>query len=153
MKKFQFAFATLLKLKSVAEAEAQRELQNIKAKVRSEEDILYRMYESVENSYQLGLEYKLEGKEVSPRLDVVDTFIKGQNIRIEQKREEIRRLKQLEEEKQEIWLEKRKEKKSLELLKERKMDEHKKEVMQKQAKNLDDIISTRFAARVGEENG
>ncbi|MCB0349343.1 MAG: hypothetical protein KDD37_10945, partial [Bdellovibrionales bacterium] len=66
MKKFQFTFSTLLKLKSVAEAQAQKDLQDIKAKVRSEEKILYAMYESVENSYQLGLQYKLEGTEVSP---------------------------------------------------------------------------------------
>ncbi|MCB0348972.1 MAG: flagellar FliJ family protein, partial [Bdellovibrionales bacterium] len=91
--------------------------------------------------------------EVSPRLEVVDTFIFGQNKRIEMKREEIRRLKQLEEEKYDIWQEKRKDKKSLELLKERKFEEYKKEVMKKQAKDLDDMITTRFKLQLEDENG
>jgi flagellar FliJ protein len=144
MKKFKFVFETLLKLKSLAESQAQKDLQDIKAKVRKEELVLVEMYESVENSYQLGLEYKVEGKEVSPKLDIVETFIIGQNKRIVQKREEIRRLKQQEEEKHEVWLEKRKEKKSLELLKDKKFEEFKKEKNKKETNKIDDMVSVRF---------
>jgi flagellar protein FliJ len=144
MKKFKFIFETLLKLKTLDEQQAQKDLQDIKAKVRKEEQVLYQMYESIEDSYQLGLQYKVEGKEVPPKLDVVDTFIKGQGKRIEVKREEIRRLKQVEEEKYEIWLQKRKEMKSLELLKDKKIEEFRKEVNKKEAKKLDDMVTVRF---------
>lgn len=144
MKKFKFVFETLLKLKSLAESQAQKDLQDIKAKVRKEEQVLVSMYESVENSYQLGLEYKVEGTEISPKLDIVETFIVGQNKRIEYKREEIRRLKQQEEEKYEIWLEKRKEKKALELLREKKFEEFKKERKKKETAKIDDMVSARF---------
>lgn len=144
MKKFKFSLEAVLKLRSLEEAQAQKELQEIRAKVRSQELVLHQMYESVEKSYQLGLEYKVEGEQVSPKLEVVDVFIHGQNKRIELKREEIRRLKQQEEEKQEAWLQKRKEKKALEVLREKKYEEFKKEVSRKETIKIDDMISARY---------
>lgn len=142
MKKFKFSLEGLIKVRKYREEQLRVELNQLQAKVQKEEQDLYQMYEKIEETYQLGLQYKQEGISVPPKLDNVDNFIYAEKLNVEKKSNEIRQLKQLIEKKEFEWLEARKELKIIEKLREKKEKIHKVEQRKIEQKKLDDLIST-----------
>ena len=75
--------------------------------------------------------------------DWTDEFIKGQNILIQRKKEIAREQMMVVEEKKEIFLEAVQQRKILEKHKEKAKDEAKKLLAKKEAKAMDDIVTSR----------
>ena len=143
MKKFSFRLDSLLKIRRFQAEQTRIELSLLQAKVQKEEIELRKMYENIENSFHLALEYKLGGDLIQPKLDQIDAYIFGERHRIVLKSDEIRQIKQDVEKKEYEWLEARKEVKRLEILREKKRIEHKKEVNKKEQKEMDDLVNMR----------
>ena len=116
MKKFSFRLDSLLKIRGFQAEQLRIQLSLLQSKVLNKEKELRQMYENIEHSFQLALEYKLEGISIQPKLDQVDSYIYGEKYKIVELSDAIRILKQEVEQKEYQWLEARKEVKRLEQL-------------------------------------
>tara|TARA_B100001248_G_scaffold262689_1_gene260939 strand:+ start:3273 stop:3719 length:447 start_codon:yes stop_codon:yes gene_type:complete len=143
MKKFRFRLEGVLKIKRFQAEQLQMEVASIQAKVQNEQKQLVQMYENIEQSYALALEYKKNGKNIQGLLDQVDAHIYGERHHIKEKSDQIRILKQELERKEYEWLEMRKEVKKLEVLKDKKEQIFKKEMQKREQKEMDDLVNMR----------
>lgn len=140
---FRFGLEPVLKHRQRLEEIAQREFANAQAEVDA---ILKRL----EDMYTRLDEVRVEIAEAETRgqlndVRIMEAFISGHKIRIEDVRKEARRLLQAAEEKQEALILAAQEKKVLSKLKEKRFAEYKERLNRIEAKNQDDQTMMRQA--------
>jgi flagellar FliJ protein len=147
--KFEFTLETVLKYRTRLEEQAQQAYYEAK---RSADDLLLeikQMYQHLDEA-RIEIQRELVAQTSSARLQVLETFIAGQKIKIEMARKEVRQRLVLVEEKQDLLIAATREKMALAKLKERRWAEFKKMKLRKETKILDEMVTTRMSGRIKE---
>lgn len=142
--KFEFSFEKLLDHKKTLEDVAKRNWAEKKALLDAELEKLDQMYQLIDDSRKRAMDLAITGGAQGPMLVGIDEFINGQKIRIERHRSQIRELMAEVERLHELLVEAAKERKTLEKLRERKLEEFRLLRRKKEAKEIDELVVTRF---------
>jgi flagellar FliJ protein len=142
--KFAFTFETLLKYKTSLEDVARRDWAEAQGKVDVAMKELDALYDQVDQSRLSAAQLVKKGGAQSTELILIDEFIKGQGLRIEQKRLKIRELMAIAEAKHDELVEAAKERKKLDKLKEHQFEAFRLRRKKDDAKKLDELVVTRF---------
>ncbi|MES2965875.1 MAG: flagellar export protein FliJ [Bdellovibrionota bacterium] len=142
--KFEFSLESLLDHRRRVEEMAQRDWAEAQGKVDRAVAKLSEYYDQVDEARQRSASLESQGGAQAGALISNSEFIGGQKYRIEAQRQTIRGLKEEAERLQEILIEAAKETKTLEKLKERQMEEFKLKRRKLEAKEMDELVVTRF---------
>ena len=137
---FKFSYEKLLEHRKTLENVAQREAAEATAAVNQCKRELAHLYRLIDEARLRSMQLSRSGGSIGAAGADIDQFIRGQNIRIEHKRKELRDLQMVEEERIQALVERTKDKKILEKLKERRLAEYKKDQKKKELKRIDDIV-------------
>lgn len=156
MKKFKFKLETVLKERKKVEDQRLKDWTLARQLIQAIYDQLAalesRLVEAVDETTALSAQPTgTVGMVIS-----MDSFIKGQKIRIEWKRREVERAEKIVEKARLLYVTARQKREAIEKLKERKHTEYKDAVRKHEAKIMDDIYIMNGAARrrmVEEEEG
>ncbi len=144
MKKFNFKYKRLKKIRKIQEELANKEYQIAATESRKQADELNEMYDLITKTREFQLE-KLKNNEVNPQEFVMQTeFFTGQKVRIENKTSEVRSSKQIVEDKLDILFDKHKSRKQIEKLEEKKKTQYNEEYKYHQLQVMEDIFMTRI---------
>lgn len=138
---FKFRLEKVLEHRRRLENEAKRDYFEALAKTVEANGKLKSLYTAIDDCRHRAHELQRVGggRDVVFSLQDVDTFIRGQLIRIDQQRKLVRELKQVEEEKQELLIEASKERQALEKLREKRLSEYQQGISQREALEVDDL--------------
>jgi flagellar protein FliJ len=142
--KFEFSLESLLDHRRRVEDVAQKDWAEAQAKVDQAVAKLNEFYDQVDEARQRTASLENQGGAQAGALISNSEFIGGQKYRIEAQRHVIRGLKAEAERLQDILIEAAKETKTLEKLRERQLEEFKIKRRKLEAKELDELIVTRF---------
>ena len=142
--KFTFSLESLLVHRKRLEDVAQRDWAEAQAKVDAAQRELKSFYAQVDEARLRSSMIEKQGGTQASQLISIDEFIGGQAYRIEKQRSKIRELISEAERLQELLVEAVKETKTLVKLKERQFNEHKLHRRKQEAKQMDDVVVTRF---------
>ena len=142
--KFEFSFEKLLEHKKTLEDIARRNWAEKQGELDKGLKKLEDMFGQIDESRQRALTLGTNGGATGPALVQIDEFINGQKIRIERHRASLRELMAEVERLHELLVEAAKERKTLEKLKERRLEEFKKLQKKREAKEIDELVTTRF---------
>ena len=142
--KFEFSFEKLLDHKKTLEDIARRNWAEKRRELDAGLKKLEDMFGQIDESRQRALALGTSGGATGPALVQIDEFINGQKIRIERHRASLRELMAEVERLHELLVEAAKERKTLEKLKERRLEEFKKLQKKREAKEIDELVTTRF---------
>jgi flagellar FliJ protein len=144
MKKFKFRLETLKRARKISQDLAQREYAEAQKKVRDQMALIQGMYTQIDKSREKSELIQLEGGQCRDELVVIEEFINVQKIKILNARSVARDLMQIAEECLDALTIKTQEYKIIEKLKEKQTEEYRKEKNKKQAKEIDDLVITRY---------
>lgn len=143
--KFKFSYQKLLAHKQTLEEIAQKNLAEAQRSLDSAKTELKALFQAVDDVRARAFEIERQGGQSQNSGAVADEFANGQKIRIGKQREVIRERDMIVEQRQEELILAARERKTLEKLKEKKIEEFKTEVKRKEQKEVDDMITMRFA--------
>lgn len=144
--KFRFPYEKLLEHRKRLQEEASKVLAVAERALADEKDKLNKLYDGSSQA----LQFRFEGERSRAHPDLlksVDTFTKGQVIRIEAQRKVVRQHQQTVEEKRETLREAAVSFKIIERLREKKKEGFDEEFKKREAKELDEIVLMRASWR------
>jgi flagellar FliJ protein len=144
MSKFRFKLEKVLQHRKVLEDMAQRDLEEAVAQLISLENQVQKYHESITTARETAYQIQTQGGNPGPALSQIDSFIKGQEVRIERENIKIKEQQSLVENLREILRQKAIDYKILEELREKKKQEFVKEQNRLEQKENDEMNSMRF---------
>lgn len=140
---FRFGLQNVLRHRKILRDEAQRDYQEAQFKVNQVLDQIRIMYNEIDNARKSIHELHLQGGNFATQVVQIEGFIEGTKLRIEIEKKKARELMMIADEKQQVLSQKSQEFKMIEKLREKKVEEFKIANRKKEAKELDDLVSTR----------
>jgi flagellar FliJ protein len=142
--KFKFPLESVLKHRKSVEKLAVKSFMEAQQRLEECLSAIRRMYEGMDESrLKIAKLHKLGGANIGEIVDL-ETFIQGQGIRVDKRREEARELMAEVEHRQDLLQEAVKDVKMMEKIKERRKNEFDLKVQKKEYKSLDDMNIMRF---------
>lgn len=141
---FKFAFSTLLRHRHNLEEAARKEFLEAQARVDQCLKDLDQLYEDQDQARLEIEKISRQGGHNSPRLQALDEFIAGTEIKIQRQRAKARELIQVAEDKRDILIEAAKEHKILLKVKDRRYAEFKRAERKREEKVMQDLVTMRF---------
>lgn len=144
MAKFKFKLQKILQHRKTLEDIAQRDLEEAAAELRQRETLLTQYVQSIVSARDEASRMQQLGGSLGAGLMQIDGFIKGQEVRIQRQKEQIKEQASLVENLREILRQKAIDYKIMEELREKKKKEFFEEQEKLEQKEIDDLNSMRF---------
>lgn len=144
MKKFDFKYKRLKKIRKVQEELANKDYQNALIESKKKASELDTMYEQINQTLELQ-RIQLEAKQInSAEFLMQQDFMTGQKVLVQNKTSDVRSAKQVVEEKLDQLFDAHKSRKQIDKLEEKKKSQYTEDYKYHQLKLLEDIVMTRI---------
>jgi flagellar FliJ protein len=144
--KFEFSLESVLKYRIQLEEQAQQAYYEAKRAADAVLLKIQQLYQELDNA-RVEVQKELVSQTSSARLQVLESFISGLKIKIDQSRRDVRQLLVVVDEKQDLLITATREKMVLSKLRERRLAEFKKLQLRKATKAMDETVTTRMHGR------
>lgn len=141
--KFKFTYEKILAHRKTARDIAARDYSEIRHLFDKANNELNEMYKSIEEAWFIAGKLKAAGGYNIDQLNSIDSFIKGQTVKTDIKKIELRNLKMTLEQKQEVLNKAAQEHKIFEKLKEKMKEKFKKQLQRHELKMTDELVVMR----------
>jgi flagellar FliJ protein len=139
--KFKFSLEKLLEHRRAVENQAKRDWADAQAAVDVCKRHIEEMFGAIEQSRHD--RFRRESSGGGPGLEHFDLFTRGQMLRIEAAKQQLRVLMTEADARLEVMTERAKERKALEKLRERRLSEHREMAKIREIKRVDDLVTMR----------
>ena len=138
--KFKFRLQSIMEVRKTEVDLAQRDFHEAKSRETKEENRLLSMKELITQAIQSRYDIQKAGGVVGENLQSIQTFIRGQKIRVQTQEKILNGLQKITEDKRLILVEAMKNLKTLETLREKRLDDFKRALKKREIKQLDELI-------------